>query len=137
MAEGDNMMAHVMQLTDAERKMIAKAREKQGRAAAKRIEQKALTGQRADYPSLSHQWSSEVAFNMVESVRSRMVVFMWKKLPWQARVKEALAVVYPKARWKNNQRWLAMLLGKEVASLWGHLGAMRQQLHAPVGVALM
>ena len=44
--EGDNMMA---QLTDAERKMIVKAREKQGRAAAKRIEQKAITGQRADY----------------------------------------------------------------------------------------
>ena len=56
---------------------------------------------------------------------------------WQARVKAALAAVYPSARWKKNQRWLAMLLGKEVASLWGHLGAMGQRLHAPVGVAFM
>ena len=134
MAEGE-VMQNV--LTEAEQKMIAKSRAKKSQAAAKRVEQAALTGQRADYPSLSHAWSNEVAFNMVASVRSRMVTFMWKKLTWQLRVKQALAETYPQARWKKNQRWLAGLLGKEVAALWGHLGAMRQQLHAPIGVALM
>ena len=117
--------------------MIAKSRAKKSHAAAKRTEQAALTGQKADYPSLSHAWSAEVPFNMVASMRSRMVTFMWKKLTWQLRVKQALAETYPQARWKKNHRWLAMLLGKEVASLWGHLGAMRQQLRAPVGIALM
>ena len=129
------MSAYALTLT--EQKMIAKSRERKSHAAAKRVEQAALTGQRAEYPSLSHTWSNEVSFNLVESVRSRMVTFMWKKLTWQLRVKKALADTYPQARWKKNQRWLAMLLGKEVAALWGHLGAMRQRLHAPIGVALM
>lgn len=134
LAEGD-MMAGL--LTEAEKKMIAKSRAKKGHAAAKKKEQAALTGIQADYPSLSHTWSEDVAFNLVASVRSRMITFQWKKLFWQCRVRQALAETYPQARWKRNPRWLAMLLGKEVAALWGHLGAMRQRLHAPMAVALM
>lgn len=69
MAEGENLFT---QLTDAERKMIAKSREKKGRAARAAGIHRAEGG----LPSLSNQWSNEVAFNLVESVRSRMVVYM-------------------------------------------------------------
>lgn len=125
------------QLTPKEIEAIKKQREKASRSAAKRIETKALTGIQADYPSLSHQWSYEVPFNLIGSVRSRMVTFMWKKLVWQMRMKIAVEKSMPGARWKKNKRWLAMLFGKEIAGLWGHLGAARQRMYAPVAVDLM
>lgn len=124
-------------LTEKEKETILKKREKTGRAEAKRIESKALTGIRADYPSLSHEWSAEVPFNVVGSVKSRMLAFMWKKVVWQLRMKQAVETTFPGARWKKNKKWLSMLFGKEVAAMWGHFGAMRQRLHAPVGVELM
>ena len=57
------------QLTPKEIEAIKKQREKASRSAAKRIETKALTGIQADYPSLSHQWSYEVPFNLIGSVK--------------------------------------------------------------------
>eukprot|EP00435_Cladocopium_sp_Y103_P040707 s129_g11.t1 len=126
-----------IQLTEKEMKALVRSREKASRAAAKKTEVAALTGIRAEYPSLSNCWSGEVAINMVESFRSRMMTYLWKKLVWQLRVKAAVTMSYPGAHWKKNPRWLAMLIGKEVAAQWGHLGALRQRLHSPASLALM
>ena len=116
-------------LTKDEIEMINKKRTKAALTRSKREAQKALTGEQADYPSLSHVWSQEVAMNMVFSMASRMRVFLWKKLLWQLRVKNAVDRIQG-ARWKRNPRWLALLLSKEVAALWGHYGALRQRLNA-------
>lgn len=129
----------VNDLSPEEYQMIAKRRQKAAVAKSKRDGQKALTGEMADFPSLSHVWSNEVAYNMVFSLASRMKVFLWKKLLWQLRVKKAveMTVGAQGARWKRNPRWLAKLLGKEVAAMWGHYGAMRQKLHNPEVFHLM
>lgn len=123
--------------TEEEVKMLVKKREKKAATQAKNRDRKALTGQLADYPSLSHCWSAEVCLNVVGSARARMVTFLWKKLLWQLRVKEAVERTYQRAVWRRNPRWLAMLMGKEVAALWGHLGALRQKLWNPEVLALM
>lgn len=129
--------ASAIDLTEAEMKRIVKSREKRNVTRQKKEETMALSGLKADYPSLSHAYSLEVPFNIVECLRSRMITFMWKKLFWQARVKQAVEMSMPGARWKKNRRWLAGLLGKEIGSLYGHYGAMRQRLSSPVGVDLM
>lgn len=98
MAAGDEEF----QLTEAEIQMLKKKRERKSAAQAKAKEKKALTGQLADYPSLSHCWSSEVALNIAACARSRMVTFLWKKLLWQLRVKMAVEVTYPRASWRRN-----------------------------------
>ena len=116
-------------LTPEEAVMIAKRRSKAAAAKSKRDTTKALTGEAADYPSLSHVWSGEVALNMVFSMAARMRVFLWKKLLWQLRVKSAVEKMTG-ARWKRNPRWLAMLLSKEAGALYGHFGALRQRLNA-------
>ena len=116
-------------LTKEEMELINKRRAKAMVVRSKRDAQKALTGEQADFPSLSHVWSQEVALNMVFSMASRMRVFLWKKLLWQLRVKSAVDRIQG-ARWKRNPRWLALLLSKEVSALWGHYGALRQRLNA-------
>ena len=108
-------------LTKEEMEIINKRRERAAITRSKKEAHKALTGEQADYPSLSHVWSQEVAINMVFSMASRMRVFLWKKLLWQLRVKAAVS---------RNPRWLALLLSKEVSALWGHYGALRQRLNA-------
>lgn len=55
----------VEQLTPQEKAKIAKARARAQKSKAKREETKALTGIRAEYPTLSHSYSEEVAINMV------------------------------------------------------------------------
>ena len=113
------------------REMIQKRRTKLAASAKKRIENKALTGIQADYPSLSNCWSEDLTFNILRSTQSRLVTFMWKKLVWQLRVREAINVESKgKAKWKPNPRWQAYLLSFEVAALWGHLGTVRQRLRS-------
>jgi hypothetical protein len=125
----------VSSLTAEELNMIHKKRERAAKALSKKKTMLALTGQAADYPSLSQVWSMEVAYNMVHSMASRMRTFLWKKLLWQLRVKKAvedtLGSKTQVVRWKRNHRWLAMLLAKEVGTLWGHYGAMRQKMNDP------
>ncbi|CAE7238450.1 TY4B-J, partial [Symbiodinium sp. CCMP2456] len=111
-------------LTSEEIHMLNKRRAKQAASKARAVQKKALTGVHAEYPSLSHAWSNEVALNLVASTASRMRTYLWKKLVWQARVKAAVEAEGNR-RWKRNPRWLSMLLGKEVAFLFGHFGAMR------------
>lgn len=64
--------------------------------------------------------------NLVGAIRSKML-----KLLWQARVKEAVETVHAGARWKKNPRWLSQMYGKEVAWVWGHVGALRQKINSP------
>ena len=120
-------------LTEQEVALISKRRAREAKAKTKKKETQALTGVHADFPTLSHCWSGEVAVNLTCSVASRMRVFLWKKLLWQLRVKRAVEVTVGThgARWKRNPRWLSMLLAREVSALWGHFGAMRQKLNNP------
>ena len=78
------------ELTAEEMAILAKRRERQAASQRKVAATKALTGLEAAYPLLSHKWSSEVACNMVASMASRMMTFLWKKVTWQLRVKQAV-----------------------------------------------
>lgn len=70
--------------------------------------------------------------NIKKSVESRLLVLQWKKLVWQLRVRNAIQEEgHGKMRWKRNPRWLSLMIGNEVATLWGHFGAMRQKIRAP------
>ena len=116
--------------------LINKRRAKAAITRSKQQASRALTGEQANFPSLSHMWSQEVAMNMVFAMASRMRTFLWKKLLWQLRVKSAVDRMQG-ARWKRNPRWLAMLLSKEVGAIWGHYGALRQKLNNPDILYLM
>lgn len=116
-------------LTTEEMAIITKRREKQAASKAKVKETKALTGIRADYPSLSNAWSEDPVINVMCSVQSRLRTFIWKKFVWLLRVRNAIHIESKgKAAWRRNHRWLAMLFSKEIAALWGHFGAMRQKM---------
>jgi len=57
--------------------------------------------------------------------------YLWKKLVWQLKVKEAVRAEFKgRATWKRNTKWLNYLLSYEIASPWGHFGAMRQRLRS-------
>ncbi|CAE7240505.1 TY4B-J, partial [Symbiodinium sp. CCMP2592] len=99
-------------LTPEETAMIQKRREKQAASRAKAQDRKALTGELADYPSLSHCWSEELGLNIAGATASRMRTWCWKKLVWMVRIKSAVERDGDR-RWKRNRRWLAALLGKE------------------------
>ena len=115
-------MGEIPGLTAEEMEMVAKRRAKQAAAKTKAAQHRALTGEKADYPSLSQVWSWDVALNIAASTRSRMVTFGWKRFLWQLRVKRAVETEGGK-RWKRNPRWLSHLLAREVGALWGHMGA--------------
>eukprot|EP00435_Cladocopium_sp_Y103_P070369 s181_g35.t1 len=108
------------ELTSEEIAMINKRRQKAAVSRSKRENQKALTGEAADYPSLSQVWSQEVALNMVFSLAC-MRTFLWKKMLWQLRVKVAVERMTG-ARWKRNPRWLAGLLAKRQQRCGGTMG---------------
>jgi hypothetical protein len=92
-----------------------------------------LTGVNADFPSLGEAWSHDPVFNILGSTRSRLMALKWKLLVWMLRVRAAVLIEFPRARWKRNPRWLAMMAGTAMGSLWGHLGSLRQQLQKPTG----
>ncbi|CAE7843546.1 unnamed protein product [Symbiodinium necroappetens] len=117
-------------LTADEVEMLRKRRERQAMAKAKVVQSRALTGVNADYPSLSHAWSYELAYNVTAALASRMRAFLWKKVLWQLRAKRAIEADGDK-RWKKNPRWLSHLFAKEIGAVWGHFGAMRQKINNP------
>ena len=118
-------------LTMQELQMVYKHREKEEEKAKKKMATAALTRWESRYPSLSNVWSDDLAFNILGSMRSRLRTYLWKKLVWQRRIKEAVHQESKgKAQWKRNTKWLNYLLSYEVASLWGHFGAMRQRLRS-------
>ncbi|CAE7829188.1 unnamed protein product [Symbiodinium microadriaticum] len=117
-------------LTPDEIQLLNKRRARAATAKTKAQARRALTGEQADYPSLSHVWANEVALNVACSVHSRMRTYLWKKFLWQLRVKAAIEKETGK-RWKKNQRWLGLLFSREIAYFFGHFGAMRQKLNSP------
>ena len=125
-------MVAVEGLTPDEIAMIGKRREKLAKSKAKRQETAALTGVRADYPSLGNAWSNDLVMNIMRSVQSRLLALQWKKVVWQMRVKKAVEIEgHGKLKWRRNPRWISLMIGAEVATLWGHFGAMRQKMRAP------
>lgn len=64
---------NIQDLTPQEMARIAKSRAKAQQARVKREETRALTGVRADYPTLSRSYSEEIAFNMIWCLRSKMM----------------------------------------------------------------
>jgi hypothetical protein len=103
--------------------------------AADKVKQKAaLTGQYADFPTLGMTRSEDVAFNISNVIRARMVTFKWKQLTWMLRARAAFQ--QSKMTWKHHPRWLAMMLSKDVASLWGHLGCTTKSLRGVAGPPL-
>ena len=116
-------------LTAEELKLIHRRRTQQQVRSQQKVATQALTGWEAPYPSLSNVFSDDLACNVMKSTCSRLRTYLWKKLVWQLRVREAVKIESKgKAVWKKNPRWLSLLLSYEVASLWGHFGAMRQRL---------
>ena len=118
-------------LTAEELQMIYRRRNQQVERTKQKLALQALTGHMARYPSLSNVFSDDLACNVMKSTCSRLRTYLWKKLVWQLKVKEAVKIESKgKAVWKKNPRWLSLLLSNEVASLWGHFGAMRQKLRS-------
>ena len=99
-----------MGLTTEELMLIAKRREKQEAAGTKKAGHASLTGDLAPFPSLGTRWSQDLPLNIAGSVKHRMMVRKWKELLWMTRIKQAVTLELPKARWKRNPRWLAMML---------------------------
>ena len=64
----------------------------------------------------------------------RMVTFKWKMFLVCLRAK--LAWKEDGKSWRLPCRWMASLMGKETASLWGHLGSASQVLRGHNGPPL-
>ena len=92
------------------------------------------------FPTLELEHSLDVPFNVGWTFMSRMVAFKWKQLVWLLRARAA--VQRPggppgAGGWRRPHRWLATLLARELASIWGHLGSAAQSLRGPRGPLLM
>ena len=120
-------------LTEHERAKIAKARARAQKTRQKREQTKALTGQLADYPTLSHSYSEEVPFNMIGCFRSRMVVYMWKKLFWQIRVKERGGENYARGQVEEESEVAGSLAGDGGGILVGTLRSPPSEAPRPSG----
>jgi hypothetical protein len=93
-------------ITAEEIALLEKRRARQLLSASKKVENKALTGVNADFPSLGAGWSHDPVFNILGSTRSRMIALKWKLWVWMLRVRAAVLIEFPRARWKRNPRWL-------------------------------
>lgn len=97
--------------------------------------QAALTGDLANFPTLSCRFSADVTFNIMASLQAQMLVFKWKTLLLMLRVKQAVEKERGQSgrplKWKRNPRWMMALHGRQLAALWGHLGAARQLCFNP------
>ena len=76
------------------------------------------------FPTLELEHSLDVPFNVGRTLMSRMVTFKWKQLVWLLRARAA--VQRPggppgAGGWRRPHRWLATLLARELASIWGPL----------------
>ncbi|CAE7529229.1 unnamed protein product [Symbiodinium natans] len=94
--------------------------------------QHALTDHSAPFPTMSSKFSDDLPINIMISLQSQLFTFKWKTLVWMLRVRAAVrAEMGHRVQWKRNPRWLMLLLGKQMGSLWGHIGAARQLCHDP------
>ena len=96
-----------------------------------RVQKKAaLTGSEAPFPTLSKEFSDDITFNIMLSLKAQLITFKWKLMLLLLRAKQAVEAE-KSLRWKRNPRWIMNLHGRHVAALWGHLGAARQLCHNP------
>ncbi|CAE7879281.1 unnamed protein product [Symbiodinium sp. KB8] len=107
---------------------VAKAK-----AVGKSQKVKALTDHQANFPTLSNRYSDDLVINVALSLTCQMLTFKWKQLVWMLRIRRAVEMEFgDSSRWRRNPRWLMMMMmGKQIASLWGHLGAARQLCNDP------
>ncbi len=103
----------------------------EGRSASKRREDKALTGARAEEGCLNMARSRDVAMNVAQTIYSRMLIHKWRVMTWGVRFIEAHR--RESHRYKRNPRWLAAMFGREMASLWGHIGSGAQYIRGHHG----
>ena len=62
----------------------------------------------------------------------------WKTFVWMIRVRAAVRSEFGEhTKWRRNPRWLMGLFGRQLASLWGHVGAARQLTNDPKHFHLM
>ena len=79
----------------------------------------ALTGSQADFPTLSTEFSDDITFNVMNSLRSQGLVFKWKMLLLMMRVKKAVEDPQhqPRRKWKRNPRWIMHMHGRHLATV--------------------
>ena len=100
-----------------------------GRVAARPATRRA----RAAFQTLGLERSHDVIFNTNFEISARLTTFKWKQLLLMLRARQAVG----ERRWRRPGRWLAGLTARELASLWGHLGAAAQRLRGPDGPSLL
>ena len=100
-------------------------------AAVNRQRTAALTGDLSPFPTLGMQRSRDPALNMAFELHARFITFTWKTLLLGLRAKDALG-----SRWERNCRWLSLMLGREAASIFGHMRAASRALRGPKGPPL-
>ena len=88
---------------------------------------------RAAFQTLDLERSHDLVFNMSFEIAARLTTFKWKQLLLMLRARAAVG----ERRWRRPCRWLAGLAAREVASLWGHLGASAQRLRGQDGPSLL
>ena len=99
---------------------------------------KALTDLQADFPTLSNRYSEDLVINVALSLTCQLLTFKWKQLVWMLRIRRAVEMeMGDRSRWRRNPRWLMMMLGRQLASMWGHMGAARQLCNDPRLSAMM
>ena len=92
-----------------------------------------ITGQYADFPVLGMTHSHDAVFNMSWVLHGRLAVHF--QLVWLLRSRVAMESY--ELPWKRHPRWLAMMMSKEVAAIWGHLGGAVKTLSGPRGPQLL
>jgi hypothetical protein len=92
----------------------------------------ALTGVDARFPILGFKRSMDAALNVAWELHARLVTFKWKVLLLGLRMRQAIG-----ARWRRNTRWQAALLGRELAAIYGTMGAASQYVRGPKGPLLL
>ena len=88
---------------------------------------------KAAFQTLALERSHDLVFNMSFEIAARLTTFKWKQLLLMLRARAAVG----ERRWRRPCRWLAGLAAREVASLWGHLGASAQRLRGQDGPSLL
>ena len=92
------------------------------------------------FPTLELKYSDDAPLNVGRALMARMVTFKWKQLVWLLRAR--VAVQRPggplgAGGWRRPHRWVATLLARELASIWGHLGHAAQSMRGPRGPLAM
>lgn len=86
--------------------------------ANRRSQQAVLTGSEANFSTLSLQRSHDPVLCIAWEIHGRPVTVKWKQMLVGLRVLHSTW-----GRMRRNPRWMSSVFAKEVASIYGHLGA--------------